>query len=258
MHLGLLLAFYQIDMEVLKVQDQATGQFNGGEIMEHKPIGFPQDGGSGRPYSNLFYWAHAWTDIGSTIGEHPHQGFEIMSFVLEGEIEHYDSQQQGWSKLAKGGAQVIRSGSGISHAEKLHKGTHMFQIWLDPDLSKSMYKPASYDDYHSHSFTFIEEKGYKVKTYAGQGGPMKLDTPGVEIVEMRFDSGDHTVKLDIEKVHSIYLLDSMASIGGKQLESGDFVILRHEEEIRITAENEAAIFMVSSPLNLDYRTYIGT
>jgi redox-sensitive bicupin YhaK (pirin superfamily) len=177
---------------------------------------------------------------------------------LEGEIEHYDSQQQGWSKLAKGGAQVIRSGSGISHAEKLHKGTHMFQIWLDPDLSKSMNKPASYDDYNSHCFTFIEEQGCKVKIYAGEGGPMKLDTPGVEIVEIRFDSGDHIVKLDIEKIHSIYLLDSLASIGGEQLEGGDFVILSHKQEIRITAENESAIFMVSSPLHLGYRAYSRT
>ena len=41
-------------------ENQANGNFNGGEILEKKPIGFPQDGGMLRPYSNLFYWAHAW------------------------------------------------------------------------------------------------------------------------------------------------------------------------------------------------------
>ena len=76
-----------MNIQVIKKEDQADGNFNNGEILEKKPIGFPQDGGKIRPYSNLFYWAHAWTPKGkSTIGLHPHQGFEICSFVLEGSI----------------------------------------------------------------------------------------------------------------------------------------------------------------------------
>ena len=72
---------------------QASGNFNFGEILEKKPIGFPQDGGLLKPFSNLFYWAHAWTPgKRSTIGLHPHQGFEICTFVLKGSINHYDTQ----------------------------------------------------------------------------------------------------------------------------------------------------------------------
>ena len=59
-------------------EKQGVGQFNGGQILENKPIGFPQDGGNQRSYSNLFYWAHAWSDEGSLLGEHPHKGFEIV------------------------------------------------------------------------------------------------------------------------------------------------------------------------------------
>ena len=73
-----------------------------------------------KPYSNLFYWAHAWSDKGSLIGEHPHKAFEILSFVLEGDIEHYDSKLRGWKPLQKGDVQIIRAGSGISHAEKIN------------------------------------------------------------------------------------------------------------------------------------------
>ena len=71
-----------IDVEIVKREDQVDGNFNNGEILEKKPIGFPQDGGLSKPYSNIFYWAHAWTnDKKSTIGLHPHQGFEICSFI---------------------------------------------------------------------------------------------------------------------------------------------------------------------------------
>ena len=72
-------------LEIYTIEDQARGHFNNGEILENKPIGFPGDGGKLKPYSNIFYWAHAWTGSKkSTIGLHPHQGFEICCFVLKG------------------------------------------------------------------------------------------------------------------------------------------------------------------------------
>ena len=48
-------------VKIFYIEDQANGNFNNGEIIEKKPIGFSHDGGKLKPYSNLFYWAHAWT-----------------------------------------------------------------------------------------------------------------------------------------------------------------------------------------------------
>ncbi len=48
-------------INIFKKEDQVDGNFNSGEILEKKPIGFPQDNGILKPYSNIFYWAHAWT-----------------------------------------------------------------------------------------------------------------------------------------------------------------------------------------------------
>ena len=140
-------------LKTFKISDQAKGSFNGGEILENKPIGFPQDRGKLKPYSNLFYWAHAWTTTKkSTIGLHPHQGFEICSFVLRGKINHFDSKQNKWIPLSKGDVQIIRAGSGISHAEELDKNSEIFQIWFDPNLENSLKNSASYDDYSVSQF----------------------------------------------------------------------------------------------------------
>ena len=123
------------------------------KFLKKKPIGFPQDGGKLKPYSNLFYWAHAWAPLNdSIIGLHPHRGFEICSFVLKGEIEHYDTLLDKWIKLSKGDVQVIKAGKGISHSEKLKKGSEIFQIWFDPNIQESLYINASYSDFKIKRF----------------------------------------------------------------------------------------------------------
>lgn len=109
--------------QIIRREDQADGQFNGGAVREKKTGVLSK--GANLSILKSFYWAHAWSDKGSTIGLHPHQGFEILSFVLKGEIEHYDTKNKTWLKLKAGDVQIIRSGNGISHAEKLLRFCHL-------------------------------------------------------------------------------------------------------------------------------------
>ena len=44
------------EVDIIRKEAQVDGKFNNGEILEKKPIGFPQDGGISKPYSNIFYW----------------------------------------------------------------------------------------------------------------------------------------------------------------------------------------------------------
>ena len=240
---------------ILPVAEQGTGQFNDGAILEKKPIGFPQDGGKMKPYSNLFYWAHASTDQGSTIGEHPHKGFEIMSFVVEGDIEHYDSKNQNWKPLNTGDAQIIRSGNGISHAERMNAGAQIFQIWVDPNLDKSLEIPASYDDYAADSFPVTEVDGVKIKTYKGEGAPMKMETEGISIHENTYPAGTHRLPLDKDTVYSAFLLNGNIMLGAQEMKKGDYVIVSEEKEMELIAKEESRLFIIESPLRPSYATY---
>lgn len=243
-------------LTVVPVEEQAHGQFNDGAILENKPIGFPQDGGRLRPYSSLFYWAHAWTPgEKSLIGEHPHRGFEIMTFVLEGSVEHYDSKNRDWRKLSKGDVQIIRAGRGISHAELLHAATEMFQIWLDPGLERTMTEPASYDDYRASSFPELEEAGRTIKTYHGKDAPLTMTTPGVVITEIRFAPGRQTWNLDPRGITSAYLLDGRGTIGGKEVERKGFVIIEGETAVTLSSGNGVRLFVIESPQSVGYETY---
>ncbi|MEZ4777112.1 MAG: pirin family protein [Bacteroidia bacterium] len=234
---------------------QAKGQFNGGAILENKPIGFPREGGVGMPYSNLFYWAHAWSDQGSTIGEHPHQGFEIMSFVLKGDIEHYDSKYQRWLPLKAGDVQIIRAGSGISHAEKMNAGSHIFQIWLDPNLRNTISQPASYDDYRSEDFPVTTTAGTTTTWYAGKQGPMRIETPGVEIRKISFEPGTYTLPALQDKIYSFYLIEGQGALSGETMNQDDFAIISDSDTINFEANTSTEVFVISSPAVLEYSSY---
>ena len=245
------------NIEILRRRDQADGNFNNGEILEKKPIGFPQDGGMSRPYSNIFYWAHAWTSkVKSTIGLHPHQGFEICSFVLKGEINHYDTKQDKWIKLQRGDVQIIRAGNGISHAEELLENSEIFQIWFDPDLSKSISKDASYDDYKDEDFNIEKNTFYSVKTIVGPGSKMSMDSEGVEIYEFETnESGNIDIENSEKSIFSFFLISGKIQIENNVIESGDFFKIHSKTKIKIKVINPGNLFMIKSPLKADYVTY---
>ena len=243
-------------IEVTSKESQASGSFAGGAILENKPIGFPQDGGSQNPYSNLFYWANAWSDNGGLIGEHPHKMFEIMSFVIDGEVQHYDSKFDRWLTLKKGDAQIIRSGSGITHAERLMAGGRMFQVWFDPNIKESMLKEASYDDCKSEDMKYVDADGVSYKHYVGNGGPMLMDSEGVEIKEISFSKGIHQITLDENKIHSYYLLEGEATIDGKGVLEHDFIKIHDEQELNIVVNSETKLFEITVPKQLSYKTYL--
>ncbi|MFN0212996.1 MAG: pirin family protein [Saprospiraceae bacterium] len=234
---------------------QGQGAFNGGEIVENKPIGFPQDHSSVRPYSNLFYWAHARAVTDSTIGLHPHQGFEICSFVLKGEIRHYDTKLREWRPLSAGDVQIIRAGNGISHSEWMGKDGEMFQIWFDPNLEATLSKPASYDDYRAADFPEIQVGTSQMKTLVGAGSPFKMDTPGIEVFRVNVGIGAFRLNAEAGKTYSAYVLEGALSFNGESAKKSDFVLATEQEEIVIETTTGADVFIIASPSVPGYRTY---
>ena len=167
------------DVQTLTIQvyppaRQGQGAFDGGRITEYKPIGFPGDGAEVKRVGPLFYWAWATAHAPSKIGLHPHQAFEIMSYVLKGEIGHYDTLGTR-SRVSKGGAQVMQTGSGVSHEEEMSAaGTEFFQIWFEPYLQEAIRRAPTYAEYHDADFHVTEKDGVSIKAIIGHDAPISL------------------------------------------------------------------------------------
>ena len=243
-------------IKIFEKNNQANGNFNGGEILEKKPIGFPQDGGMLRPYSNLFYWAHAWAPKNdSIIGLHPHRGFEICSFVLKGEIEHYDTLLDKWITLKEGDVQVIKAGKGISHSEKLKKGSEIFQIWFDPNLHESLYEEAIYSDYKSEIFSVKKEDGKETKIISDINNQIDLKSDSIQIYQHSFTKGMYDHEIGQDRFHSIFIQHGRLKINDEIFNSGDFLIVDGEVSISIEIMSDTKVFEIISPTELPYKTY---
>lgn len=236
-----------------KEQQQLMPLFNGAFI-ENKPIPFPDFRGS-FAYSNLFYWAHLQAKETSEFPLHPHEGFEIVTFIFKGSVEHFDTVTKVWTPLSAGAVQVIKSGSGVKHSERITKGTRLFQIWFDPDFSKSLLEDARYKDYQDTVFKSENLNGVETLNYVGNEAPIDFQTPGIEIKKFSFTAGEHKLELEENSTYSFYLLEGELNINKEDLVKDGFIVFNELKDISITTKDNAELFMIKSPSKIEYKRF---
>ena len=250
----------QARIQVYKRTDQGTGGFDGGRITEFKPVGFPGDGATVKRVGPLFYWAWATAHEKAIIGLHPHRAFEIMSYVLEGEMLHRDTL--GTESLVRaGGAQVMQTGSGVSHEEGLEGPGDFFQVWFEPDLAEAMKRQPTYNEFQDEAFRVTEGDGIKIKHLIGDKGPVELVTDAVwdDVtldVGSRFDR-----ELGTGRSLAVVVVEGEGFVegggGGPQpLELGDFVVAEGlgGRGVSFSADQESVLRLavIEVPSEVDY------
>lgn len=167
------------------------------------------------PFVFLDHYRHrSRRGIGDT--PHPHAGIEVVSYLLEGGMEHRDSM--GFrDRLGPGDAQWIRAGRGILHAEQPDGGRHGLQLWTSLPPAEKLAEPA-YASFTAADIPEIAAAGARVRvvagTVSGRTGPMRLASP-TTFAHVRLDAGaSATLEVDDAAEIGVYVLAGEIAIGG--------------------------------------------
>src|SRR3984893_9708942 len=156
---------------------------------------------------------------GGGFPKHPHRDMEIVTYVLEGALEHRDSMGNG-SVIKPGDVQYMRAGTGVAHSEFNASKTqpvHLYQIWMLPE--KTGLRPA----YDQKSFSEAEKRG-KLRLVAspdGRDGSVKIRQDN-ELYATVLGAGE-TVKHELKKDRHAYVQVARGSVqlNGTKLDVGD-------------------------------------
>jgi redox-sensitive bicupin YhaK (pirin superfamily) len=156
---------------------------------------------------------------GSGFGMHGHRDMEILSYVLEGQLEHKDSLGTG-SVIVPGDVQRMSAGTGVMHSERnpsASEPVHFLQIWIRP--SRTGIAP-SYEQKH---FDESQKRGQLrlVASQEGEQGAVSLHQD-VKLYAGLFD-GEERTSLSVGTARRVYvhIARGSLSINDTPLEAGD-------------------------------------
>ncbi len=156
---------------------------------------------------------------GGGFGTHPHANMEIISYVLEGALEHKDSMGNG-SVIQAGDVQRMSAGTGVTHSELNHSGeepVHFLQIWLLPNVRGL--EPG----YEQKSFSVADKKGTLklVASNDGRNGSVSLNQD-VDMYAALLDEEDSvTHSLKNNRKAWVHVARGCVTLNGEELGSGD-------------------------------------
>jgi quercetin 2,3-dioxygenase len=182
---------------------------------------------------------------GMGFGTHGHRDMEIISYVLEGALEHKDSMGNG-SVLRPGAVQRMSAGTGVMHSEynpSPNEPVHFLQIWIQPDVSGIA---PSYEE----KFFDAGTKRGALKLIAssdGREGSVRIHQDA-SIYATLLDGEDRvTHELAVGRLAYIHVVRGKVTAGGQQLEGGDALKLSAATTLVLEGAKDAEVLLFDLP-----------
>jgi redox-sensitive bicupin YhaK (pirin superfamily) len=195
------------------------------------------------------------------VDEHPHRGFETVTVVYQGEVEHRDSAGNSGT-IGPGDVQWMTAGSGIVHEEKhsaeftLRGGTmEMAQLWINlPKKFKGA--PPRYQTLLAPSIPSVELEGGRLRvisgSFRGSAGPAQTFTT-LDVWDLRLHAGGRAeLEIPGERTTVLALLRGSLGVNRSHALEASCAALFDRQPGRITLEaSDEATFLVLSGEPID-------
>ena len=190
------------------------------------------------------------------VGWHPHRGFETVTVVLDGEVDHEDTAGNG-GRIGRGDVQWMTAGSGLLHKE-MHSPEftsrggrfHALQLWVNLPAKSKMSAPRYQTLLAREIPTVNLTGGASLRVIAGEfrgaKGPASTFTP-VDLYELRVPAG-RDADLVLRKGFSagLYVVQGRVTVNRESAEAGELLVLdRNGSDVAIEASADALMFVMS-------------
>jgi redox-sensitive bicupin YhaK (pirin superfamily) len=178
---------------------------------------------------------------GRGFGSHPHRDMEIISYVLEGGLEHRDSMGHG-SVIVPGDVQRMTAGTGVAHSEfnaSRNDVVHFLQIWIVPDrrgLAPSYEQRRFTDDEKKNRFCLVASRDGRdgsVTVHQDAELWVGLLDPGVRVAHA-LASGRHAW---------LQVTRGKVLVNGLPLAAGDGAAVTRESSVEVEASERAEVLL---------------
>jgi redox-sensitive bicupin YhaK (pirin superfamily) len=178
---------------------------------------------------------------GQGFGTHGHRDMEIISYVLDGELEHKDSMGTG-SIIVPGDVQRMSAGRGVMHSEfnpSRERPVHFLQIWIQPDVA------GVAPSYEQKRFEPAEKRGRLrlIASRDGRDGSVRIHRDAA-VYACLLDGDERVVHaLAPGRRAYVHVARGSAEINGVALFAGDAAKLTDEREVRLAAGRSAEVLL---------------
>ena len=178
---------------------------------------------------------------GKGFGTHPHRDMEIITYILEGALEHKDSMGNG-SVIRPGDVQRMSAGSGVTHSEFNPSETdsvHLLQIWIFPE-EKGL--PPSYEQ----KIFSREDKLNRLRLIAspdGADGSVKIHQDA-RLYATILQEGRSVTHTPGEQRHAwLHVAEGKVRLGDTVLGAGDSAAISEETSLTLTGLTETELLL---------------
>ena len=177
---------------------------------------------------------------------HPHKDMEIVSYVVDGALEHQDRLGNRHVNRA-GEVQVMSAGTGIVHAERnpANEPMRLLQLWIIPRhrglAPRWEQKPFTKEDRHNRLFPVVSPEDAKV------AGTLTIDQDATIYVSSLDTGKTLTHTAEAGRHAYFFVIGGQVELNGRKLAAGDQARIADETSLNIRALNDAELILLDLP-----------
>ncbi len=173
--------------------------------------------------------------------DHPHRGFEAITYMFDGGMKHTDNLGNS-STVLGGGLQRFTAGKGLVHSEMPKGRANGIQLWIN--LPKRLKKiEPSYQQVDAEQIPREQQGGVLVRTIVGEGSPTRLQTPALYL-DVSMDKGSLYQRDIAEGMRGfVFVIEGEVSLNHEALVAAQAAFFSQSELLSFMAKDSCRFIM---------------